>query len=248
MGKSASTLPAMVLTLLIITTVAGTSLGFIYKLTQTPIAEAAVLKQQEAIRMVVPEFDNDPASEMYELTSEEGFVLKVFPAKKDGECIGAAIESVTNLGFSGEIKIMVGLEPDGTIIDYQILEHKETPGLGTKMVDWFKPAADGPEEKSRSAFFDSLFGIKAADDEGGEDSQSILGKNPGRINMTVKQDGGEVDAITAATITSRAFLHAVEVAYKTFTGQSDCASGATHLNEEAAEKQSTEVAEETVEQ
>lgn len=198
--------------------------------------------------MVVPEFDNDPASEMYELTSEEGFVLKVFPAKKDGECIGAAIESVTNLGFSGEIKIMVGLEPDGTIIDYQILEHKETPGLGTKMVDWFKPAADGAEEKSRSAFFDQLFGIKAAEGDGGENGQSILGKNPGRINMTVKQDGGEVDAITAATITSRAFLHAVEVAYKTFTGQSDCASGATHLNEEAAEKQSTEVAEETVEQ
>src|SRR5690554_7479191 len=82
MGKSASTLPAMVLTLLIITAVAGTSLGFIYKLTQTPIAEAAVLKQQEAIRMVVPEFDNDPASEMYELTSEEGFTLKVFRSEE----------------------------------------------------------------------------------------------------------------------------------------------------------------------
>lgn len=231
MGKSASTLPAMVLTLLIITAVAGTSLGFIYKLTQTPIAEAAVLKQQEAIRMVVPEFDNDPASEMYELTSEEGFTLKVFPAKKDGQCIAAAIESVSNRGFGGEVKIMVGLEPDGTIIDYQILEHKETPGLGTKMVDWFKPVAAGAEEKSRSAFFDQLFGIKAAEGDGGENGQSILGKNPGQINMTVKQDGGEVDAITAATITSRAFLHAVAVAYTTFTHNTDCESGATKIEE-----------------
>lgn len=231
MGKSASTLPAMVLTLLIITAVAGTSLGFIFKMTKGPIEASAQQKQQEAIQLVMPGFDNDPVAEMYELTSEEGFVLKVFPAKKDGECIGAAIESVTNRGFSGEIKIMVGLEPDGTIIDYQILEHKETPGLGTKMVDWFKPGTAGAEEESRSAFFDQLFGIKAAEGDGGENGQSILGKNPGQINMTVKQDGGEVDAITAATITSRAFLHAVAVAYTTFTHNTDCESGATKIEE-----------------
>ncbi|WP_227625701.1 RnfABCDGE type electron transport complex subunit G [Geofilum rubicundum] len=224
----------MVLTLLIVTAIAGSSLGFIYQLTKAPIEAAATAKQQEAIELVMPGFDNDPAAEMYEIQSDEGFVLKVFPAKKEGEFIGAAIESVTNKGFSGEIRIMVGMKPNGDIVNYQILEHKETPGLGTQMDDWFKPAEAGAEEKSRSAFFDAFYGIKAKA-EGGEDTKSIIGKNPGTSRLTVRQDGGEVDAITAATITSRAFLHAVEVAYKTFTEKADAASSATKQEEGGAE-------------
>jgi electron transport complex protein RnfG len=234
MGKSASTLPNMVLTLLIITAVAGGSLGYIYQLTKAPIEAAATSKQQEAIELVMPGFDNDPAAEMYEIISDEGFTLKVFPAKKGDEFIGAAIESHTNRGFNGEIKIMVGMKPDGTIVNYQVLDHKETPGLGTKMADWFKPAEAGEEEKSRSAFFDAAFGIKA-EAGGGEDSKSIIGKNPGTSRMTVKQDGGEVDAITAATISSRAFLHAIEVAYKTYTEKADAASSATKQEEGGAQ-------------
>ncbi|MCA1745757.1 MAG: FMN-binding protein, partial [Bacteroidales bacterium] len=70
---------------------------------------------------------------------------------------------------------------------------------------------------------------------GGEDTKSIIGKNPGTSRLTVKQDGGEVDAITAATISSRAFLHAVEVAYKTFTEKADAASSATKQEEGGAQ-------------
>ncbi len=180
----------MVLTLLIITVVAGASLGFMYELTKGPIEAAKAAKQQAAIKEVVPGFNNNPGDEMYELTSKEGFALKLFPAKKDGELIGVAIESMTNKGFGGNIKIMVGLKPDGTLINYQVLEHKETPGLGTKMADWFKS------------------------DKG---NQNILGKHPKKNNLTVSKDGGEVDAITAATISSRAFLDAVRVAYETYT-------------------------------
>ena len=234
MGKSASTLPNMVLTLLIITTVAGSALGFIYQLTKAPIEAAATAKQQEAIELVMPGFDNDPAAEMYELVSDEGFVLKVFPAKKGDHFIGAAIESVSNRGFSGEIKIMVGFTPEGDIVNYQVLEHKETPGLGSKMADWFKPSANSGEQKSRNAFFDALFGIKAKAG-GGQDTKSIIGKNPGTSNLTVKKDGGDIHAITAATISSRAFLHAIEVAYKTYTQKTDAASSATKLEEGGAQ-------------
>lgn len=180
----------MVLTLLVITGVAGASLGFMYELTKGPIAAAKAAKQQAAIKEVVPGFNNNPGDEMYKLTSEEGFELKLFPAKKDDELIGVAIESMTNKGFGGNIKIMIGLKPDGTLINYQVLEHKETPGLGTKMADWFKT------------------------DKG---NQNILGKHPKNNNLTVSKDGGEVDAITAATISSRAFLDAVRVAYETYT-------------------------------
>ena len=84
---------------------------------------------------------------------------------------------------------MVGFDKAGNIFNYSVLEQKETPGLGTKMVDWFKT------------------------DKG---NQNIKGKNGGTANLTVSKDGGEIDAITAATISSRAFLLTIQNAYKAF--------------------------------
>ena len=100
------------------------------------------------------------------------------------EVITLAIETISKKGFGGEVKLMVGFTPDGTIINYMVLEHKETPGLGTKMDEWFKT-----DKKN----------------------QSILNKSLDKNNLTVAKDGGEVDAITAATISSRAFLDAVHL-------------------------------------
>lgn len=189
MAKTESTLVNMVLALLIITAVAGGTLGMVYKVTKEPIAAAKLAKQQKAILEVVPGFDNSPTDEVYELTSQEGYVLKVFPCKKGEELLGVAISTKTDKGFSGEIKVMVGLKPDGSIINYSILEHKETPGLGSKMQDWFRV-------------------------EGSK--QTILGMDPATAKMTVSKDGGDIDAITAATISSRAFLDAITIAYNTY--------------------------------
>ena len=189
MAKKESTFINMVLVLFLVTAVASTALGFVYELTKEPIAASKLEKQNSAITSVVPGFDNQPNEEMYTIESKEGYELKVFPARKDGELIGVAIETFTMSGFSGEIKVMVGLKPDGTIINYEVLEHKETPGLGTKMDDWFK------SEKG---------------------NRSIIGKNPAEDNLYVSKDNGEVDAITAATISSRAFLDAVRRAYETY--------------------------------
>lgn len=146
-------------------------------------------KQQKAIEEVVPGFDNNPTDEVYELTSKEGYILKIFPCKKGGELLGVAISTKTEKGFSGEFKVMVGLKPDGTIINYSVLEHKETPGLGSKMQEWFR-VENTP--------------------------QNILGVNPAKTKMIVSKDGGDIDAITAATISSRAFLDAVMIAYDTY--------------------------------
>ena len=79
---------------------------------------------------------------------------------------------------------MAGFKPDGTIINITVLEHKETPGLGTKMT----------EPKFKDQFSD---------------------KNPEQFILKVKKDGGPVDAITAATISSRAFCDAVQRGYNT---------------------------------
>ena len=231
MGKKASSLPNMVLTLIAITMVAGASLGGIYKLTTGPINEARQQKQQEAIRLVVPDFDNDPVEDMYKITTEEGDTLDVFPAKKDGENVGVAIESVSHKGYSGDVTIMVGLLPDGTINNYQVLEHKETPGLGTKMEDWFKPT-DEDGSKSGNRVFNWLFGIESGTSDG---QTSIIGIDPSETELAVSADGGDIDAITAATISSRAFLDAVQKAWSTYTENADSYSSATTKNEDSQE-------------
>ena len=113
---------------------------------------------------------------------------------------GTAVQAVNNSAFGGSIKVLVGFDAEGSILGYSVLEHAETPGLGAKAGEWFQKGAKG----------------------------DIIGKQPAYNNLTVSKDGGEVDAITASTITSRAFLGAVNDAYKAYIGETvDANSGAT---------------------
>ncbi|MRR19204.1 RnfABCDGE type electron transport complex subunit G [bacterium] len=191
MAKMQSSLRNMVLSLTLISLGASAGLGFVYEFTKEPIEVSVLNKKLNAIRLVVPEFNNNPNDEMYMLPTGEGDSLEVYPAKKGEEVVGYAIRSYTNNGFSGYIGFMVGFTPDGTIYNINVLEHKETPGLGTKMVP------DGTPEKP-------------------EFKDQFKGKNPAGFQLKVKKDGGPVDAITAATISSRAFCEAVQRAYNTF--------------------------------
>ena len=115
---------------------------------------------------------------------------------------GVAVETSVD-GFGGTIRVMVGFDAEGNILGYEILEHQETPGLGSHMVHWFKNA-DKP-------------------------SQNIIGRKAGALQ--VSKDGGDVDAITAATITSRAFLKAINQAYAEQFGV-EAHTGASQLNQE----------------
>lgn len=186
MAKKESTLINMLVALIMVTLVASTALGFVYQVTKEPIAAAKLAKKLDAIQRVVPAFDNDPNAEEYKLPVD-GDTLRFYPAKSNGELVGTAIETFTNQGFSGKIKIMVGLTPDGTVHNVAVLEHKETPGLGDKME------------------------IKKSDW-----STQFKGKNPENFKIAVKQDGGGIDAITASTISSRAFCEAVNRAYNAY--------------------------------
>ena len=135
----------------------------------------------------------------------------VYPAKDGDKLVGLAVKSYTNSGFSGLIVVMVGFTPDGTVYNYQVLDHKETPGLGSKMEDWFRPAVSEGNAVKKASFADWLFGIKPS---AGGDNNSIINKNPSKTKFTVSKDGGDIDAITAATISSRAFLDAIDRGYK----------------------------------
>jgi electron transport complex protein RnfG len=113
--------------------------------------------------------------------------LTFYFAYKGDKEVGAAVKTYTNEGFGGHIELMVGFLDDGTIYNTAVLSHKETPGLGDKM------------DVKKSNF-----------------PLQFKGKNPKDFKLKVKKDGGDVDAITAATISSRAFCDAVNRAYVTF--------------------------------
>lgn len=186
MAKKESNFVNMVFTLFVITLVSSSTLGFVYELTKEPIRLVELAKKNNAIKSVVPAFDNNPSNDFIRAVSGNDS-LSLYTAMKNGEIVGTAVETFTMKGFSGLIKLMVGFAPDGSIIDIVVLEHTETPGLGDKI------------EKGKSNF-----------------STLFQGKNPADYKIAVKQDNGEVNAITAATISSRAYCDAVQRAYNVY--------------------------------
>jgi electron transport complex protein RnfG len=186
MKKKKDTFINMVISLFAITIIAGFSLGFVNELTVGPIEKGKIERKVNALKQVLPEFDNNPVEEVQLVASEFAKdSVEVYPAFKNSEFVGAAVIGSTEKGFSGLIKIMVGFTPDGTIKNIEVLEQKETPGLGTKMKD----------EKYLAQYRE---------------------KTPSEFNLKVTKDGGDVDALTGATITSRAFGEAVQMAYDEF--------------------------------
>ncbi|MEA3448055.1 MAG: RnfABCDGE type electron transport complex subunit G [Bacteroidota bacterium] len=191
MAKKESTLLNMVLTLFLVTTAAGLALALVYNTTLEPIKEVEENKLETALGRVLPDFDKIEPQAGIEVMPQDGKDPLVFyPAYKGEEHVGTAVKTYTDQGFSGRFCIMVGFKPDVTIINTAVLEHKETPGLGDKM------------EAEKSDF-----------------PSQFKGKNPADFALSVTKDGGDVDAITAATISSRAFCDAVDRAYKTFINE-----------------------------
>lgn len=120
---------------------------------------------------------------------------------------GVAVKAVDpqNASFGGSLTIMVGISNEGEVLGYSVLETHETPGLGAKAAQWFQKGEKG----------------------------DIIGRNLKEGQLTVSKDGGDVDAITASTITSRAFLRAVNATWQAYSqlqqeqSEADGISGAT---------------------
>jgi electron transport complex protein RnfG len=185
----------LLLTLSIVTLIAALSLGYVYQWTKEPIAQAQMAKQLRAIESVVKGYNNNPVMEKYAVVTPDGNdSLEFFPAKNDGALIGVAVKTKSSKGYSGDIWIMVGFNLAGDIQNVFVIEHKETPGLGSKMT---------------SPGFVSQF----------------LNKNPDQMNLKVKKDGGEVDAITGATISSRAYAAAIQLAFDTYKSTKEHGTG-----------------------
>jgi electron transport complex protein RnfG len=185
MAKKESTFKNMTIALFVITAVAGLALSAVYSVTKEPIAASQKAKINNAIKMVIPEFETIKDTVLMPENGKDS--IRIHRLMKGSDYSGSAVQTYTDNGFSGRFTLMVGFMPDGSISNIEVLEHKETPGLGTKM--------------ALPAFKDQFKGVKLSDLQGEK--------------IQVKKDGGQVDAITAATISSRAFCDAVTRAYET---------------------------------
>lgn len=168
----------LVVVLFVICVVAGVLLATVNMITQRPIREAARMEKLAAIEKVLPEHDNQPDSDTVEIR-HDGETWTFHIARKAGEFAGAAFEASSPEGYGGAIAIMVGVNTEHKIQAIEILQQKETPGLGAKIGD--------------SSFKDRIAGRVLED-----------------TRWAVRKDGGDIDQITAATVSSRAVVDAVK--------------------------------------
>ncbi|WP_028904257.1 RnfABCDGE type electron transport complex subunit G [Prevotella sp. P6B4] len=203
MKKLESSLLNMVLVLTSVAVIMGGILAFVNHLTEGPINDQKARALADGIKTVMCvdnlKVANTDTVKQNDAKGKEMTYIIYQIQDAQNKDLGAAVESTTG-GFGGDLKVLVGFNTEGQILGYTLLEHAETPGLGAKADKWFQKGEKG----------------------------DIIGKSPAQP-LTVSKDGGQVDAITASTITSRAFLLAVNNAYNAYkaTPAADAETGAT---------------------
>ena len=208
MQKLESSLKNMVLVLVGVALIVGAILALVNHVTAGPIAEKAEKSLAAGIKSVMGTDDlqvAEPQEVKQQMDGKEvSFTIHKCSDKSGGKELGAAVESTTG-GFGGDLKVLVGFDPEGKILGYTVLQASETPGLGAKCTTWFQKDGKG----------------------------SVIGKSPKDGDLHVSKDdksGNAVDAITASTITSRAFLKAINQAYAAYSQKAvDGESGASKV-------------------
>lgn len=175
----------LVIVLTIICLVAAISLAKVYDITKEPIAEQARIRTMNGLKAVLPEFNNDVVKDSKDVVigvNKKGkdLTVKFYTGKVNDTIVGTALEVVAPDGYAGDINILMGVSPDGKVSGIEIINHKETPGLGNKIA----------KEEWKAKF-------KGRSLEDG-------------ARFAVKKDGGEIDQFSGATISPRAVVKAVK--------------------------------------
>jgi electron transport complex protein RnfG len=176
----------LVIVLTCISLLAALALTGVYALTKGPIELGQKEKKEKALQAVLPDYEGTVCDTIIVDADNEEIPVHL-AIGKDGELCGAGIETYTKKAFAGRFDLMVGFDAEGAIVNTEVIKAGETPGLGDKI------------NKDKSDF-----------------ALQFNHQNPADFQLVVKKDGGDVDAITAATISSRAYCDAVQRAYDIF--------------------------------
>lgn len=192
----------------IVCTVAATVLGFVELNTRKKRAAAKRDSDLAAVKKILPEFDNNPLEDKVTKNTDAGPVT-IMKAKRNGNVVAYAVQA-TAQGYGGKLTVMVGVKPDGEILHVVVLPgHQETPGLGTKATNRraTRTITDilgkNPEKhrKKKSGLAPNKYLQQYA-------QHNLLRTT----TYKVKKDGGTIDAVSGATISSRAVARAVSQA------------------------------------
>lgn len=159
-------------------------LAMVADTTAAPIADRRSEDLAASLEQVIPHgmHDNDVATDIRTIEDPEEGAVPVHVATKGGEVTGVAFEFF-NYGYSGKIRVLIGMAPDGTLLGVRVLAHTETPGLGDKI------------EEAKGDWILGFAGLSLA--------------NPGPDKWKVKRDGGVFDQFSGATITPRAVVKSI---------------------------------------
>ena len=185
-AKKEASIWRLVIVLTSIALIAGLALTGVYALTKGPIEKGQKEKKEKALQAVMPDYQGTVRDTVIVDADNEEIPVHL-AIGESGELCGAGIETYTKKAFAGRFDLMVGFDSTGTIVNTEVLKAGETPGLGDKI------------NKNKSEF-----------------ANQFNHQNPADFQLVVKKDGGDVDAITAATISSRAYCDAVQRAYDIF--------------------------------
>lgn len=137
----------------------------------------------------VGKYNNKPVKEKTCVTYND-IEYTVYPLKKGKTNVGAVVQTGAR-GFAGPISMMVAFNAKGEICAYKVLSQTETQRWGSVVGEWFQRNGQG----------------------------NIIGMDASGADLKDKKDGGTVDGISNSTITTRAFLYAINSAYKVYKGE-----------------------------
>lgn len=208
----------LALSLTLICAIAGAALAFVSHKTEKPREESKIHQRNEKMALLLPA-ETAQTDEMTRLQAEDGTQVTYFIARgADGEVLAYCAESSDPSGFGGELKVLVGLEKDGTVRGVLVSENSETPGIGSHV-------CNRDEAKSFwSLFRRSGCTAKQCTENAGRTlpPNSYLDSYNGQTlpeNGFAFHDGkaaGFVTPISGATVSSTAVLNAVNRVCKTW--------------------------------
>lgn len=164
--------------------VSALMLAFASESTRAPIAARSAEDLLASLEQVVPSdlHDNDPTADIRTLADPDEGEVPVYIAARAGTVTGVAFELV-GYGYSGAIRVLMAVAPDGRLLGVRVLSHTETPGLGDKI------------EVGKGDWIHGFAGRSLTD--------------PAPAGWKVKRDGGVFDQFSGATITPRAVVQTI---------------------------------------
>lgn len=174
----------------------ATLLSGAYGLTEPSIAASIRAAKMQLVAQTLPEgdYDNDPVGDTVALPTDPLLGLKhpgqAYIAYRDGAPVAVALEVIAPDGYSGEIRLLVGIRADGRLVGVRVTGHRETPGLADFI------------EIGKSPWIRQFEG------------KSLASPDIGR--WKVRKDGGAFDSMAGATITPRAIVKATRKALEYF--------------------------------